>query len=140
MTKTLLQKITFKNTKPNTLYELYMDSKKHSIATGAPAKISTKVGGKFSAHGGYISGKNLQLVMDKQIIQSWRAISWDIKDFDSIFIINLFPKGNDVLLEMVHANIPDKFADGIKKGWSEHYWKPWKKYLSGNPIAKSPEM
>ena len=70
MTKTLLQKITFKNTKPNTLYELYMDSKKHSIATGAPAKISTKVGGKFSAHGGYISGKNLQLVMDKQIIQS----------------------------------------------------------------------
>ena len=69
MTKTLLQKILFKNTTPKALYDLYMDSKKHSIATGAPAKLSDKVGGKYSVHGGYITGKNLQLVKNKLIIQ-----------------------------------------------------------------------
>lgn len=43
-----------------------MDSKKHSIATEAPAKISRNVGSKYSAHGGdYIKEKNLQLIKNK---------------------------------------------------------------------------
>lgn len=50
MPKNIVQKVVFKNTTPKALYELYMDSKKHSVATGAPAKISAKEGGKFSAH------------------------------------------------------------------------------------------
>ena len=45
MAKTIQQKVVFKNTTPNVLYDLYMDSKKHSIATAAPAKLSTKEGG-----------------------------------------------------------------------------------------------
>ena len=52
MTKTITQKIVFKNTNTKTLYEMYMDSKKHTIATGAPAKLSDKTGGNYSAHGG----------------------------------------------------------------------------------------
>ena len=140
MTKTLVQKIVFKNTTPKALYELYMDTKKHSVATGAPAKLSDKVGGKYSVHGGYITGKNLQLVKNRQIIQTWRAMGWDKDDLDSTFIINFHPKGKDVILEMVHANVPVKHADGIKKGWNTHYWEPWKKYISGKPIEKSPAM
>ncbi len=31
MPKTIKQKIVFKNTKPKDLYDLYMDSKKHSM-------------------------------------------------------------------------------------------------------------
>jgi hypothetical protein len=31
---------------PNELFEMYMDSKKHSAATGAPAKIDRRAGGK----------------------------------------------------------------------------------------------
>ena len=140
MTKTLVQKVIFKNTTPKALYELYMDPKKHSVATGAPAKLSDKIGGKYSAHGGYITGKNLQLVKNKLIIQTWRAMGWDKDDIDSTFIINLLAKGKDVVLEMVHANVPEKHADSINKGWNTHYWEPWKKYLSGKPIAKSPTM
>ncbi len=57
MTKTITQKVVFKNTTTKALYELYMDTKKHTIATGAPAKFSDKIGGKYSAHGGYIPAK-----------------------------------------------------------------------------------
>ncbi len=140
MTKTILQKITFRNTKPKALYDLYMDSKKHSVATGATAKISPKEGGKFSVHGGYIVGKNLTLVKNKLIVQTWRAQGWKKNEADSIFVLSLTPKGKDVIVEMTHANIPIKYAPGITKGWKVHYWEPWKKYLTGKPIAKSPGM
>ena len=61
MSKTIIQDVVFKNTTPQALYELYLDAEKHSVATGAPAKISAKDGSEYSAHGGYITGKNLQV-------------------------------------------------------------------------------
>jgi activator of HSP90 ATPase len=131
MTKTITQKVLFKNTTPKALYDLYMDAKKHTKATGAPAKISDKEGTKFSAHDGYITGKNLHLVKDKLIVQAWRGSDWNKDEMDSTFIIKLEPKGKDVVLQVTHANIPKKYADGIKKGWHEFYWEPWKEYLSG---------
>ena len=140
MTKTITQKVVFKNTTTKALYELYMDTKKHTIATGAPAKLSDKIGGKYSAHGGYITGKNLHLEKNKMIVQTWRAMGWETDDVDSIFIINLSQKGGNVILEMVHALVPEKHAASLKKGWNAHYWNPWKQYLLGNPIAASPAM
>ena len=140
MSKTILQEVLFKNTTAKDLYDLYMNSKKHALATGAPAKLSSKVGGKYSVHSGYIHGQNLQLVKNKLIVQSWRAEGWNKADVDSTFILNFEIKEGDVLLHMVHANIPDKEVMGITKGWHDHYWEPWKKYLAGTPIKKSPEM
>ena len=52
----------YQNATPAKLYELFMDSAKHTAATGMPAKISPKVGGKWSAFGGMILGKNLVLI------------------------------------------------------------------------------
>ena len=140
MPQTIVQTVVFKNTTPKDIYGLYMDEKKHAIATGAPAKITAKEGGTYSAHNGYIKGKNLRLVKDKMIVQTWRAQDWDRTDLDSTFIISLQPKGKDVILQAVHANVPDKHAKGIDKGWHTHYWDPWKKYLAGKPILKSPTM
>jgi activator of HSP90 ATPase len=140
MAKTIVQKVVFKNTTSKALYDLYMDAKKHTAATGASAKIFAKEGTEYSAHDGYITGKNIQLVKNKLIVQTWRAQGWDKNEIDSIFIIKLEPKGKDVVLYAVHANLPDKHAASIDKGWHDHYWEPWKKYLAGKPIAKSPEM
>jgi len=140
MAKTIVQKVVFKKTAPKALYDLYMNAKKHSIATGAPATISNKVGSKYTAHGGYISGENLHLEKNKLIVQSWRAQGWDKSHEDSTFTIILEPKGKDTVLYAIHSNLPDKEVEGINKGWHNHYWEPWKKYLAGKPIAKSPEM
>jgi activator of HSP90 ATPase len=140
MSKNIIQKVVFKNTSPKALYDLYMNAKKHSVATGAPAKITAKAGTKYSAHGGYITGENIHLKKDSLIIQTWRGMDWDKADPDSTFIIELEPKGKDTVLHAIHIGIPDKSVDGITKGWYSHYWEPWKKYLAGKPIAKSPEM
>jgi activator of HSP90 ATPase len=138
--KTLTQKVVFKNTTPAQLYELYMDSKLHSLTTGAPAKITKKEGSSYSAHGDYIKGKNYQLVPGKLIVQSWRANDWKKSDLDSIFMLQFEIKGKDAVLNMVHANLPDDQAEGIKSGWTDYYWTPWKAHLSGLKIPKKKKM
>ncbi len=140
MPKTITQKVVFKNTTPKALYDLYMDAKKHSAATGDTAKITAKEGAKYSSYSGYISGKNLQLIKDKLIVQTWRAQDWNKSDIDSTFIINLEAKGKDVVLHMIHVNVPDKQASSTDKGWHDYYWKPWKQYLAGKPVAKAATM
>jgi activator of HSP90 ATPase len=140
MAKTIVQKVVFKNTTPKALYELYTNAKKHTTATAAPAKITAKEGAKFSTHGGYITGRNLHLVSDRLIVQSWRTKEWDKDDIDSTFVIHLEAKGKNVVLYATHANVPDKHAESLTKGWNSHYWEPWKQYLAGTPITKYPEM
>lgn len=134
MKKTIVQKVVFKNTTPKAVYDLYMDAKKHSALIGSTAKISNKVGAKFSVHNGYISGKNLHLVKDQLIVQSWKAKTW-AKDEDSTFIIDLTKNGKDTVLIATHANVPDKEVKGITKGWHGHYWNPMKQYLAGKKIT-----
>jgi len=130
MLKTLTQTVLFKQTTPQALYKLYMDAKLHTTVTGDIAKISEKEGAIFSAFSGYITGKNLQLVKNKLIVQSWKGSDWKKKDLDSNFILQFHKQGNDTLLIMVHANVPEKHAKGIKDGWNTYYWKPWKEYLA----------
>ena len=60
-TKTIRQSASFK-TSPHEVYEMLMDSRKHTKFTGEKASISRKIGGKFSAYAGYIDGVNLDLV------------------------------------------------------------------------------
>ncbi|HLG34520.1 MAG TPA: SRPBCC domain-containing protein [Bacteroidia bacterium] len=130
MSKTITQKIIFKNARAHALYSMFLNSSQHTKMTGNnPAKISAKEGALFSAHGGYCWGKNIQLVKDKLIVQSWRAGDWKKSDMDSTFILSFEQKKNDAVLTMIHANVPDNQAAMLKNGWVDFYWKPWKKYL-----------
>jgi activator of HSP90 ATPase len=129
--KTLIQKIKFKAA-PKTLFEMYMDSKKHSLATGGKAVMSRKAGGSYSAHGGYIKGKNLMIVPNEMIVQTWRGSDWKKNDMDSTFILAFEKEGSGTLVTMVHANLPDRHAGHLNQGWKDHYWKPWRAYLK-NP-------
>ena len=74
-TRTLQQTVTFKAS-PHQVYNMLMNSKKHQSLSGEPAKISRKVGGKFTAWGSHISGINLVLKPGKKIVQAWRATGW----------------------------------------------------------------
>lgn len=129
MAKTILQTVIFKNTTVSVLYNLYMDAKQHSLVTGAPAKIQKKEGAKFSAYGDYCFGKNLQLIPDKLIVQSWVANDWNTDEPESTFILLIEQKGNDAEVYMTHANVPESQYKSLKQGWNEFYWNPWKQFL-----------
>jgi uncharacterized protein YndB with AHSA1/START domain len=73
-TRTIRQSVTFKAS-PREVYEMLMDSRKHSKFTGDKAIISCKVGGKFTVWE-YIQGVNLELVPNEKIVQSWHGSDW----------------------------------------------------------------
>lgn len=80
--------------------------------------------------------KNIHLVKDELIVQTWRAMDWDKSAADSIFTISLEKKGKDTVLHAIHAIVPDKSAAGVGKGWHDHYWNPWKQHLAGKTITR----
>ena len=125
--KTIKQTVIFK-TSPHEVFEALMDSKKHSQLTGEKAVISRKVGGKFKAYGDYIGGKNLEIVKDKRIVQSWHASDWP-KGHDSKVIFEFEKAGNNTKLKFTHENIPDEQYDEVLEGWIEFYWNPMKEML-----------
>lgn len=103
-----------------------MDSKKHSEFTGGVAKISRKVGGKFLVYDGYATGKNLELIPDTKIVQSWRASDWDEAHVSQVvFVIESSKTG--CTLTFTHANVPEEHFSSIKKGWIDFYWIPMAK-------------
>lgn len=127
MSKPIKQTITFK-VSPHDVYEALMDSKKHAAFTGGKASISRKVGGKYSAYDNYITGKNLELVPDKKIIQSWRAVDWAEGVFSTItFKLTPIPEGTR--LDFTHEDVPEGTEEEFIQGWIDNYWEPMKVYL-----------
>jgi|SRR3989344_2558280 len=127
-TKTIRQVINFKAS-PNAIYKALMDSKEHAAFTGYSAKISKKVGGKFTASGDYIHGKNLELIPGKKIVQEWYASDW-AKGSASKVTFKLTKTKIGTKLVFIHEGVPDKFAKDIASGWKEYYWEPLKEYLN----------
>ena len=129
MTRAIQQSIVFKAS-PKTLYEMFMDSKTHSAATGGAARMSRKVGGRFTAWNGALSGANLLLVPGTMIVQSWRSVMFKPADPDSILVITFSKVAGGTRVHLVHVNVPVQDHAGVRKGWPKYYWKPWKRYLA----------
>lgn len=126
-TKTVRQTAFF-NATPHEVYEMLMDSKRHSEFSEAKARISRNVGGRFTAYDGWIEGTNTKLAKDKMIIQRWRGADWPPGHF-SVATFKLVKKGNGTELKFSQSGVPiDKFKD-ISEGWKEFYWRRMKKML-----------
>ena len=128
--KTIKQTIMFKAT-PHEVYEMLMDSKKHSMFSGEDAKISRKVGGSFSASGSYISGTNLKLVPDKKIVQKWRGSDWD-KGVYSTVTFDFKKDKAGTKLEFTQEGMPPNQRDSLSQGWKDYYWDKMKSYIENS--------
>ena len=129
MPKTIVQTVSF-NARPEVLYALYTDSKKHTAATGANAVISTRIGGRCGAFSGSLNGVTLGVVRNRVFVQTWRSDDWNADSPDSVLAFFFEKDGKGGKVTMVHANIPDEHYPGIKTGWTTYYWAPWKRYLA----------
>jgi activator of HSP90 ATPase len=119
-------------TAPKEVYEAFMDAKKHSEFTGSKATSNPKVGGKFTAWDGYISGKNLGLEKGKRILQEWVTTEWPKGYPPSKLELTLKKVKGGTELVMIHSSVPEEQADDLAEGWNEFYWKPLKEYFSRN--------
>jgi uncharacterized protein YndB with AHSA1/START domain len=112
---------------------MYLDPHEHAAFTGAPVKVAARVGARFEAFGGALSGTILQLVPNRLIVQSWRSTNFGKRDLDSSLILSFWPDPGGGRIELTHVNVADRDYAGVSEGWSKYYWIPWRAYLCQRP-------
>ena len=115
--------------KPSEIYKAWLSSREHSAMTGSTAKVTGKVGGKFSAWDGYIFGKTLELEPERRIVQAWRTSEFPNEAPDSRLEVLLVETKTGTKVTFTHTEIPDGQADSYKQGWEDFYFKPMKQYF-----------
>jgi uncharacterized protein YndB with AHSA1/START domain len=123
------------------VYDAWLDSKEHGAFTGAKARVQAKVGGRFTAHDGYISGKTLELKPSRSIVQSWRTSEFPPDAPDSRLELRFEDAPNGTRLTLLHSGLPPGQADSYKSGWREYYFAPMREYFAApKPPARRKEL
>lgn len=115
---------------PERVYQALTDAAQFSRFTGgAAAEIDAAPGGAFSCFGGMISGRNIELVPNRRIVQAWRAGNWG----DGVYSIARFElqgQGGGTRLIFDHEGFPESQREHLDGGWHARYWAPLRDYLS----------
>jgi activator of HSP90 ATPase len=109
--------------------ELLSTAMKSLDLNSHPAAISREPGGPFSLFGGYIVGRQIELVPNRRIVQVWRVESWAAGDF-SLAKFEFTEQGSTTKLAFDHVGFPAGTAEHLAAGWYAHYWDPLRKYLA----------
>lgn len=123
-TKTIKQTASFKAS-PEDVYEVLMDSGKHSSLTGTAVIMSKEINGKFEAFDGYCHGYNIELDKGKKIVQAWhfQEDGWP-DDHYSICTFDFEPTEKGTRLTFTQTGVPEHKYEELKDGWKEYYWVP----------------
>ena len=121
------QEVRFKAS-PEKIYATLTSGKEFGQFTGAPAEVSAVEGQPISLFGGQITGRNIELVADKELVQAWRVGAWP-RGVYSIVRITLEREGDETKLTLDHTGFPDGAADHLEGGWHKMYWEPLRTYV-----------
>jgi activator of HSP90 ATPase len=102
-----------------------------------PAEIASEAGGAFALFGGFITGRQVELVPDLRIVQAWRAGDWPPGVY-SIAKFELVDQGSSCKLVFDHTGFPNGEAESLASGWITHYWEPLAKVLDGPGNSLNP--
>jgi len=104
---------------PEDVYNAITNPLAIRLWTGEEAVMSTEAGSEFSIWEGAISGRNLEFIDGKKVVQEWY---FGDQPEASIVTIILHPHKDGTSAELRHTNIPDEdFAD-ISEGWDNAYF------------------
>jgi activator of HSP90 ATPase len=86
---------------------------------------------RFELGDGYITGRNLELVPDRLIVQEWRGDeeAWPKAHFSVARFRFTRVKGG-TRLDFTQSGVPAAYAKMIAHGWHEYYWEPMKRALA----------
>jgi activator of HSP90 ATPase len=134
-----IEQTAFFEASPEEVYAALLDPKKHAEFTGSPATTSARKGASFTAWDGYITGKNLELVRGKKVVQEWKTTEWPDGYPVSRLEITLAAKKGGTELKMVHSSVPAERVADYRGGWKSAYCDPLKKYLAKRKETGSPQ-
>lgn len=124
------------NANPKQIYRAFLNAKAHTAFTGSKATGTGRVGGKFTAWDGYITGKTLELKNGKKIVQAWRTTEFPDEYPDSKLELNFRAKKGGTEIVMVHSKVPAPQTAEYREGWVSSYWDPLREYFRRAPKQK----
>ena len=119
------QEETFEST-PANVYRALVDAGEFAKLTGAPATGTGAEGGSFSIFGGHITGRQVELVPERLVVQAWRAKTWPAGVY-SIARFALHAEGTKTRVVFDHDGFPADMKDHLAAGWISNYWAPMHK-------------
>ena len=112
-------KKTFKvNADPSDIFSALTNPYTIELWSGYHAEMSAEPGSEFSLWEGDITGRNLEFIQDRKVVQEWYFGDQAEKSIVTI-IINPDEENSQVTVE--HTNIPDDEFAQISEGWREFY-------------------
>ncbi|HEY1960523.1 MAG TPA: SRPBCC domain-containing protein [Polyangiaceae bacterium] len=115
------QEVTF-GAAPGAVWKTLVDAKKFGEATGQPASGGGGEGAAFSAFGGHVTGRNVEVVESKRLVQAWRAKTWPEGQW-SIVRFELSPGPGGTKLVFDHEGFPEAEQEHLAAGWKSMYWE-----------------
>lgn len=106
---------------PERVYRTLVDSGEFMALTGAPAAGDATEGAAFSAFGGHITGRQIELLPGRRVVQAWRAKAWP-EGVYSIARFELQADGKGTKLVFDHDGFPEEMREHLAKGWQANYW------------------
>jgi activator of HSP90 ATPase len=113
-------KKTFKiNAEASDVYAALTNPFTIELWSGYPAEMNTEPGSEFSLWEGDITGRNIEFITDKKVVQEWYFGDQAEK---SIVTIIIHPDRERSEVTVEHTNIPDDEFDDIAEGWRDYYF------------------
>jgi uncharacterized protein YndB with AHSA1/START domain len=124
------QEVTIPAT-PEAVFEVLTSANKFAEMTGGrSAEIVPTEGGAFKMFGGDITGRNVELVPGKRVVQAWRSHMWPDGVY-SLVSFELSAAGKGTKLVFNQSGYPSAAHEMLDGGWPQMYWEPMSKMLAG---------
>jgi uncharacterized protein YndB with AHSA1/START domain len=107
---------------------LLSEAMKTKMVQDGTTTMGREAGSAFSTYGGYVSGRQVELVPGERIVQAWHAGSWPEGAY-SIAKFVLVEQGEGTKLVFDHTGFPPGTAEHLAAGWKSNYWEPLAKFL-----------
>jgi activator of HSP90 ATPase len=114
---------------PDRIYLALTDATTFAAFSGAVADIAKEPGGAISLFGGYVTGRMIELVADRRVVQAWRGKTWE-EGLYSIARFELNAQGAATSrIVFDHTGFPEADREHLDQGWHRMYWDPLRKFL-----------
>jgi activator of HSP90 ATPase len=119
---------------PDAVYDVLTDGARFAAATGLPACITDRAGEPFTAFGGRIEGRQIELVPGRRVVQAWRfgrehPSPWPEGVYSLVsFSLAAVRGGTSLVIE--HTAVPAQWRDHIAGGYPAFYEQPLQRYFA----------
>ncbi len=108
---------------PHRVYQVLADAERLSALSGKTGSAARTEGEEFAAFDGYVTGRQIELVPDTRVVQTWRFPRWEPGQH-SLVTFTLTKVDGGTCLAIDQHGEPDGWHEHIASNWPTFYFTP----------------